>query len=391
MEKARDLVLAHYGPCIALAFAIRVCLVVYGTWQDERFAVKYSDVDYAVVTDGARLLFNGESPYARTTYRYSPLLAAMLVPNITVHASFGKLLFVAFDFGAAFLVYVLVKELKWTRDQALLGALAWLWNPLSLTISTRGSGDSIVCAQVLFTLLGLVRGKSSSSWGWLLSSAVVHGLSVHWRLFPIVFAPTILMFLDTWPQRIGFGLVSGSTFIGLGAACFWLYRVEFVQETFLYHLGRTDHRHNFSIWFYVLYLGMSGEGAPALSLAAFLPQVITQATIILRFAKVDVVYAFFLQTWAFVVFNKVVTAQYFLWYISLLPVCIFAVKVPLATVLLRAFLPWMVSEVHWLLWAFTVEFKGLSTFKGVFVASALFFVVNVYCLAGFIQWHRSSS
>jgi len=33
----------------------------------------------------------------------------------------------------------------------------------------------------------------------------------------------------------------------------------------------------------------------------------------------DVFFAIVIQTWAFVAFNKVMTAQYFLWYMSLMP------------------------------------------------------------------------
>lgn len=390
MENIAEKIERHSTALFILALVVRIFLVVYGTWQDEHFAVKYSDIDYAVVTDGARLLYDGKSPYGRTTYRYTPLLAALLVPNITFHSSFGKCLFVAFDFCSAYLVYALVRELRWTRRQAILGALGWLWNPLSLSISTRGSGDSIVCAQVLFTLLGLVKGRFEKSWPWLLCSAVVHGLSVHWRLFPIVFAPTILVFLDTWPQRIAYGFVSGTTFLALGLGCYLMYRMEFVHETFLYHLSRSDIRHNFSVWFYALYLGMKSEYSSLVSLVAFLPQIVTQAAIIYRFGKIDISYSFFLQTWAFVVFNKVVTAQYFLWYISLLPVCAFSVSVPTITMLTHAMLPWMLSEVHWLFWGYTVEFLGLSTFKGVFLAGVVFFIVNVYCICNFIRWHQSS-
>ena len=48
-----------------------------------------SDVDYDVYSDAALLLLRGASPYLRDTFRYPPLLALLLAPNVVL-PSFGK-------------------------------------------------------------------------------------------------------------------------------------------------------------------------------------------------------------------------------------------------------------------------------------------------------------
>lgn len=71
----------------------RIILIVYGEWQDAHMEVRYTDVDYLVFSDAASLVASGDSPYKRTTYRYSPLLAFLLLPNSFIHQSWGKFLF----------------------------------------------------------------------------------------------------------------------------------------------------------------------------------------------------------------------------------------------------------------------------------------------------------
>lgn len=43
----------------------------------------------------------GRSPFERSTFRYTPLLAALLLPNVALHSAAGKLLFCAADLFAA--------------------------------------------------------------------------------------------------------------------------------------------------------------------------------------------------------------------------------------------------------------------------------------------------
>ena len=56
--------------------------ILYGEWHDAHVVVKYTDVDYRVFTDAAAIVAEGGSPFDRATYRYSPILAYLLIPNV---------------------------------------------------------------------------------------------------------------------------------------------------------------------------------------------------------------------------------------------------------------------------------------------------------------------
>lgn len=80
---------------ILVSAIFRLILILYGEWQDTHMEVRYTDVDYLVFSDAASLMASGKSPFQRSTYRYSPLLAFLLMPNTFIHRSWGKFLFSA--------------------------------------------------------------------------------------------------------------------------------------------------------------------------------------------------------------------------------------------------------------------------------------------------------
>ncbi len=175
------------------AFAIRVSLILFGKVQDANPAffsgVRYTDIDYDVFTDAARYVYNNQSPYERNTYRYTPLLAWMLTPNVFWFAEFGKVLFSLCDVYCGKLVYSILHKRKCSENFTLQMTALYLFNPLTMAISTRGSCDALANALVLFSLKSLM-------FGTILSSAVSFGLAVHFRMYPIIYAVPFIVVLD---------------------------------------------------------------------------------------------------------------------------------------------------------------------------------------------------
>ncbi|KAL3724561.1 hypothetical protein ACJRO7_029694 [Eucalyptus globulus] len=317
---------------------LRVFLIVYGEWQDKHMEVRYTDVDYFVFSDAADLMALGKSPYERTTYRYSPLLAFLLLPNTFLHRSWGKFLFSASDLLVGVFIYTILKKCSVPKNICTYCVMAWLLNPFTFTIGTRGNCEPIVCAIILWIIICLMNGN-------LLQAAVWYGLVVHFRIYPIIYAPTLVLVLNhhffrlgqkpvlrIWSsgpskkhecstaatelnvlvvikcifsrERIIFGVISAAVFFFSTGISFFLYKWEFLQEALLYHLTRTDPRHNFSIYFYHIYLHYEREFSVLEKLISFLPQFMVQLVLVLRFAR-DLPFCLFVQTVAFVAFNKV--------------------------------------------------------------------------------------
>ena len=125
------------------AAALRVGLMAWGAVQDARFDVAYTDVDYLVFTDAARFMSRGESPYERNTYRYSPLIAAALLPNVWLHPLWGKCVFAAGDVLAGWLIQRVLRRQGVEERTALACTAAWLFNPFTMTVRGNRVGRSV--------------------------------------------------------------------------------------------------------------------------------------------------------------------------------------------------------------------------------------------------------
>ncbi|GKT41498.1 GPI mannosyltransferase 1 [Colletotrichum spaethianum] len=390
-------------PLFTTAAVLRVVMLYYGLWQDAYSAVKYTDIDYLVFTDAARFTAQGRSPYDRETYRYTPLLAWMLVPTASqAWFAFGKFVFAAADLLAGYYIVRILERRGVDQAKALKFASIWLLNPMVATISTRGSSEGLLGVTVMALLWSVLQRRTTLS-GLLL------GFGVHFKIYPFIYAPAIVWWMDDDalgrkgadpddktlgeaiakflnPERIKLAVVSLATFMGLNVAMYSIYGTPFLVHTYFHHVTRIDHRHNFSPYNILLYLTSALPSTSTLRIesVAFLPQILLSTILIpLVLAKKDLATSMMAQTFAFVTFNKVCTSQkYFLWYMVFLPIYLpnsSFLNNPKSGVI--ALVLWVVSQAAWLQQGFQLEFLGVSTFfPGLFVSSVGFFLVNCWIL-----------
>ena len=114
------------------------------------------------------------------------------------------------------------------------------------------------------------------------------------------------------PDRIQLTFTALSMFSALNVSMYILYGVPFVEHTYLHHLSRIDHRHNFSPYSTLLYLSSAQGSANGVGFEslAFVPQLLLSVVAIpVALAKKSLPGAMMAQTFAFVTFNKVCTSQ----------------------------------------------------------------------------------
>ena len=165
-----------------------------------------------------------------------------------------------------------------------------------------------------------------------------------------------------------------------------------MQETYLYHISRKDHRHNFSLYFYPLYLSHFEGNTPSFfslfgAAGSFIPQFGIVLVLGALLAKRDIFLACFAQTFTFVMMNKVVTSQYFMWYLFFLPLILPNNRLIQDRWKLGVFLIvcWIASQAFWLFFAYSLEHLGENTFRELWVGSLFFFVSNSLILGYIIQ------
>ncbi|KAI0318962.1 PIG-M-domain-containing protein, partial [Amylostereum chailletii] len=394
-----------------------------------------------------------------------PLLALLLAPNEWIHPSFGKYLFAGCDILAGILMHSLLVSVLLPRgvhaslpapegvspvtenpdavnktsdrpiaawpsshDRATFLASLHLFSPFVFSISTRGSSESVLLLFVLATLFCALRQR----WD---RTAVLLGLSVHWKIYPVIYGVACVSVLGaeqrpgkrnnadvpaphSWLARavrylgryfniqtIRFAGISAGTFLALGVAMYAIWGYPFLHETYLYHLHRRDHRHNFSPYFYLIYLTYPGaaptvpnaqaqawHGLLRSPLVSFLPQMILAlgSGAMLARKKDDLILAWFVQTTTFVIFNKVCTSQYFLWYLLFIPLLVprLSISAPRAAALAAV---WLGTQMVWLSQAYRLEFLGDAVFLPLWACGLMYVLGHVWVLGEILDGYVTTS
>lgn len=476
MSAIQKFVNINYKIHIILSLVLRFILIGYGIYHDQNSSVKYTDVDYKVFTDASRHILNNGSPYNRHTYRYSPILAGLLIPNIILHPCFGKVLFCIIDVIVGLLIRKIVKhnlheydvyvkktqssnsnqkKLKYKNKNrqknvevidrtSNISMLCWLYNPMTIAIGTRGNCDSLAGFFVLLTLYFL------QCKGQVFAAGLIHGLSIHFRVYPIIYSLTMYMSLSKFSfyttedrrlkrnsklpaidnkgqsineQSLGnkhsnslaaynhnerktifkkeylLYLVPNWNQLKLVAGCilsltlltgtfYLIYGYKFLYEAYIFHFTRQDTRHNFSLYFYLLYLTawVKNIGIWQKVLIVF-PQLLLLIVFSFRYGlnKFSLNFGILVQTIVMVIYNTVLTSQYFVWVMAILPLCLWQIKISVKSAILLLVV-WFIAQGAWLLPAYYLEFQGQNTFILIWIQSVSLFCANIAILGRMIMY-----
>lgn len=388
------------GNILFHGFIIRILALFYAILHDSQVDhIKYTDIDYHVFTNGSRAIVDKRSPYDDTEYRYSPIVALIFVPNILLNENFGKLLLITVDIICAQLHYRLNIYQGTNRLNSKLFLILWLFNPVTIAISTRGSFEPIITLLVLSSVYLLINNN-------FLLAGLIYGMSIHVKLYPIIYAipfygymiqrkPYIITQrkLYYWVKtlspnfsHIKFFTTSIISLFLSSYVSYLYYGQVYLKQSFIYHMKRQDLQHNFSIYFYLFRLFPNHRSQ--LSMVAFALQFIGVLSLSIYYLSLDtnrrtklrkLSFSLFSTTFLFVSLNKVCTSQYFNWYLIFLPLIIDSLKLEINQAYFML-LAWILSQANWLLFAYLYEYRGYNVLNQVGNSSFLFLLSNLWIL-----------
>lgn len=396
---------------------LRLLMLAYSVFHDRYFRVKYTDIDYAIVVNAAKEMVKGGPIFGGTTFRYTPLLAVLMLPAVYIANFMGKIILIAADLGAAIFCYRFLRFYATEKSSRRTVSIFILFNPVVLNVSTRGNSDMLLTLMSMYALLCFQEKK-------YYRSAAMLGFSIHFKIYPVIYVlPLMLGLYETFAEEKNFfrrlklvsqkalycGVISFFSFFIPTFLCYLAYGDLYIDEAFLYHFRRVDHRHNFSPYWLLMYLNM-GRNAIGLKTThstgylAFIPQIVVLFVVAWKLRR-NVAHACGVMTVFFVAFNKVCTVQYFVWFLPFLAF-IFCnplessstaarnivekykgkkqrSKAPSILTIFWVFFSWECTIPLWMLTAIKLEFEGRNVFGQLYCVSCIFFLATV-CLGSWL-------
>lgn len=292
-------------------------------------ANNHTDTDYKVYTEGAYHLVHNRNPYYRHTYRYSPIMAFINIPNL-YFPHFGILLFNVIDFINIFILRKCIRLNKsLSKHRVNLFVSFGAWNLLMGYISAKGSGESITVFfffQSIYYTMKFRTEKNKTGKGKLrdlLYAAINYGILAHIRLFPVLMGLSFVLYLSKGKlitlDTIRFGVFVAAVNMFLLYLFYQLFGTIFLEEYAYYHLVRKDPRINYSLfWMRQAYQHFDYHSVSKFNMINLVTRVgiIVYSAIKFRNRLPE---AIFIQIMVFTVFNTVYTNQYAIWEIMVTP------------------------------------------------------------------------
>ena len=174
-----------------IGFIIRMIFIGVADYVDKHSPnQKYTDTDYYVFSDAATAVYRGGSPFERHTYRYTPLVAYICLVNNYIHPLAAKVVWCVCDI---LLGMVMIKTLdiinSKNKNQNFWLVASFILNPQTIVLSTRGSNDNTISLFVYITFYYLLQKK-------YVMAGLFYGLSVHFKIYPIVYSIVFYFFID---------------------------------------------------------------------------------------------------------------------------------------------------------------------------------------------------
>lgn len=126
------------------------------------------------------------------------------------------------------------------------------------------------------------------------TAGLVYGFSVHFKIYPIIYSLPFYLFIDCDKKailegktstldlvvncrffsknRLTFAITSVITYLFFTRLFYHIYGYECLYESLLYHFGRKDNRHNYSIYWILIYQTYDLAASKVMAVLFFVPQ-----------------------------------------------------------------------------------------------------------------------